>query len=410
MRTVLTLVLFALTPTLFAAEPETRLIRVQSTADSGDGTFRNAILEANANCGPGIHCEIGFDLPTGSTFQPLTPLPAITACGSLLIDGGNIFRDVDRPYELSGVRITEGKGSGLEYRPVCVDPAHLNVNGLAINSFPDDGITLMPSDTNPVQHSDVRLEGVFIGTDRTGRMARPNGLRGITSHMTSVVLSVTRAILSGNGRSGLFLSNVAYARVYGCLIGTAADGLPLGNGAAGIFLHHGSLSADRNVIAYNSDFGIALARGASAAIESENSIHSNEFVGIDWGLDGPTRETREELGIPNAPMMSNAIYDAETNTTIVYGTLAIEKVLGQRYAIRLFSNRTANERGEWEGETTYPSSSMDLFPSAPGVYAWEVRHRGDLRGEVVTTTVGVAQFSDFPIRISSEFSSAIAVH
>lgn len=393
-----------------------RLIRVQSTADSGSGSFRAAILDANAHCHAGFDCEIGFDLPIGSTFEPLTPLPVITACGLLVIEGGDRSRTQDRPYELSGSRITGSKGSGLEYRPVCVEPAHLRVTGLAINRFPEDGVLVIPfASSNPdgslYTYSYVDLEGMFIGTDRTGTLARPNGLRGITSHSRTAYLRVFHSILSGNGRSGIFMMDVFGAQLAQNLIGVGADGRPLGNGAAGIFLHHGFFSANDNVIAWNHDFGVAFSPGATAAVGRSNSIHSNEFVGIDWGLDGPTRDGREELGILNAPVITSATYDPATDTTTVTGTLKIDIVFGELYVINLFSNRTANARGQWEGETIYPSSGASIGPRhTTGTYTWELKHRGDLRGQVVTTTSGVAPFADVPVRLSSEFSEGMTVH
>ena len=57
---------------------------VTTTADSGDGSLRQAILNANAN--PGLDV-ITFDIPGAGpyTIQPLSPLPAIT--DSVIIDG-----------------------------------------------------------------------------------------------------------------------------------------------------------------------------------------------------------------------------------------------------------------------------------------------------------------------------------
>ena len=391
-----------------------RIITVTSTADAGAGSLREALLQANALCGPTKACDVLFDLATGSTFEPLTPLPAITACGRLFINGGTASGEP--PYELSGAHIeTDGKSYGLAYRPVCVAPAHLRVSGLAINRFADDGITIMPFNTqyyeNTGYYSDVRLEGLFIGTDRTGREARPNGWRGITVHSGSTLLHVTGSVLSGNGRSGLYISSAIAADVFRTRIGADPQGQPLGNGAAGIFLHRGHLTVAENEIAFNNDFGIALARGtATASLQNANSIHHNEFVGVDWGLDGPTRDSGEAAGIPNAPKITSATYDAASNRTIVRGTIEIGSILGERYDIRIFVNHQPNERGEYEGEVPVTSSGVHFYPErGAAVYEWEIHHLGDLSGTIITASAAVAPYADYPSRVTSEFSNPVSL-
>src|SRR5262245_35476930 len=55
---------------------------VTNNTDSGAGSLRQAILDANANGGVD---QIAFNLPAGLVISPLTPLPMIN--GSLIIDG-----------------------------------------------------------------------------------------------------------------------------------------------------------------------------------------------------------------------------------------------------------------------------------------------------------------------------------
>lgn len=385
----------------------TRMIRVNTTADAGAGSFRNALLEANAHCTDGIECEIGFDLPEGATFEPLTPLPAITACGSIFINGGKYdYRQGDRLYELTGARLT-GRGNGLDYRPTCYEQSSLNVHGLAINRFPDDGIT---TSANNRMEAYVMIHGVFIGTDRTGREARPNGLRGITAYSPSVGLFVASSILSGNGRSGVFLWDVKRASFIDNRIGLSVDRQPLSNGAAGMFLRAGSLSLGDNVIAHNHDFGLALTLGADVKMYPGNSIFANEFVGIDWGLDGPTRVGGEERGIPNAPRITSAVYDPTTNFTIVRGIVQIDRPMGTDYFVTLFSNTTSNARGEWEGEIQHDARSESFYPRGrTGTFEWEIRQPGDLRGRFLTTTTNLVSLPGDLHPINSEFSEAFGV-
>src|SRR2546423_4220622 len=83
-----------------------RMMRVNSTADSGDGSLRAAIEDANARCSDGVPCKIKLDLPRYSTVEPLTPLPAIEA-GAVTIEG-NTSHSGDRFLEVSGARLTRG--------------------------------------------------------------------------------------------------------------------------------------------------------------------------------------------------------------------------------------------------------------------------------------------------------------
>ncbi|HYO77850.1 MAG TPA: hypothetical protein VE010_15430 [Thermoanaerobaculia bacterium] len=121
------------------------LIIVTTTNDSGAGSLRDAILRMNA--APGTPWKVEFALPPSSTFEPLTPLPAITTCSDITMDvGGESTGSIEaaRPYALSGARVSSG--SGLELRPNCSENQRgsFHLTGLAIGGFPVDGIEVRP--------------------------------------------------------------------------------------------------------------------------------------------------------------------------------------------------------------------------------------------------------------------------
>ncbi|MCW5845474.1 MAG: hypothetical protein KIT77_29750, partial [Caldilinea sp.] len=115
---VLTLVLAQVglsTPVVRAAQ-----FAVTSTADSGAGTLRQAILDANGSAGADI---ITFNLPAGSTIALSSPLPPIT--DDLLIGGpgaeqltvsgsstSRVFTVLGGTVTISGLAIRNGKAQG----------------------------------------------------------------------------------------------------------------------------------------------------------------------------------------------------------------------------------------------------------------------------------------------------------
>src|SRR4029077_17678603 len=136
---------------------------VNNTGDSGAGSLRQAILDANAKVGSDI---INFDIPGGGvhTIEPASDLPEISEL--VLIDGWSQPGHASPPLiELSGqsARYSDGliiTGSGT------------TVRGLAINGFASGAGILI---TGSAATGDA-IEANDIGTDPTGSQARPDDL------------------------------------------------------------------------------------------------------------------------------------------------------------------------------------------------------------------------------------------
>ena len=163
---------------------------VTTVNDSGSGSLRQAILDANSNPGSDV---INFNIGSGhQTIKPLTRLPFIT--DTVVIDGSTQPGFSGSPIiEIDSSNLVEGHG-------LFFDSANNTIRSLVINNSHFDGIALGAKGGN-------RVEGCYIGTDVTGTVARPNGGSGISlsgsNNIIGGVTTATRNVISGNNGSGV---------------------------------------------------------------------------------------------------------------------------------------------------------------------------------------------------------------
>jgi hypothetical protein len=262
---------------------------VTNTLASGPGSLSYAIASNNATAGTNT---IAFNiLPLDGTVKTLfnsNGLPFITR--PVVIDGytqdpahshTNTLADADNAVlliELNGNYPFFGGGVvPLNFQ---AGSSGSLVRGLVINNFSGDAID-SPQDNSV---TNIVLEGNFIGTDPTGRFARPNNIGG--SGTGAVTLSSpanriggtttgARNIISGNIRMGVNLSadtSGGHNLVQGNFIGVDATGTnALGNGQDGVHIYNafdvigGSTRGARNVISGNSGTGVFIGNGTSSA-------------------------------------------------------------------------------------------------------------------------------------------------
>lgn len=246
---------------------------VTSSADSGPGSLRQAILDANANDGADI---LTFSIGTGPVaISPHSPLPAIT--GTLTVDGTTQPGYSGAPIvELNGS--SSGSGSGLE-----ISAADCVVRGLVINRFPDDGILLNGS-------NGTSIKGCFLGTNASGAAAAANGRHGVEVHGVNNVIGGVNSgdanVISGNSDTGVVIADGSSTgnAVLGNLIGLDSAGAhALPNDQWGVRICCGAsqntiggiVSGSRNVISGNSS-GIQVSDGGTTG----NTIQGN-LIGTD---------------------------------------------------------------------------------------------------------------------------------
>lgn len=341
-----------------------RTILVTNTNDSGSGSLRAAIGEANASCAEGLLdalCKIGFRLDGDGqwfTIRPETPLPAITA-SAVMIDGAlQTRRDDTNPLgpeiELSGEKLRDA-GNGLTF----LGPCGGSVTGLAINGFPDNGLYLGgPECAGQIGVTPRAVQSCFVGTDPTGTQAVPN-LRGIWIALEGqdsyAPAWISNSVISGNRRSGIWVANGRETRIFRNVIGlNAAATAPLGNGASGVFIETGGSGTDLtdNHLSFNGHYGLALARGTVHVMATYNSFQGNGNLAIDYGLDGVTTSIPDPDDMSlQAPVILSARYDAVSNTTIVEGTADLRSSRGFRAVyLTLFANDAPDDSGFGEGQ------------------------------------------------------------
>lgn len=348
-------------------EPPPVSFSVTSTADSGAGTLRQAILDANAN-GPSRDI-IAFSLEGGAfdvtfTISPLSPLPNVeqpividgtTQSGyagvpNVYIDGSSLgsavtgLRLLGDNSEVRGIGITNFQGNGLWL----FGAGGSRVRGTYVGIAPDGGAAgngtgiriqasnvlvggTTPEDRNVISgngsgisvDSDAGatvIRGNYVGTSGAGTAAVPNGT-GIVLDDSSATIGGTMAgarnVISGNS-TGILLSNAVGTVIEGNYIGVDAAGMAdVGNTGVGIQLNGnsrltriGSPGAG-NVISGNNTHGIVITDSSSENLVQGNFIGTNATGTAALG-NGSLNEFLDLVGSGVQVLGSDNIIGGET--------------------------------------------------------------------------------------------------
>ena len=245
---------------------------VTNTNDSGSGSLRQAILDANANPGMDV---IGFAIGSGArTISPLFGLPTITDL--VIIDATTQPGYTNTPLiEISGA--LAGPADGLT-----ISAGNSMVQGIAINRFQPNfltgggnGIVLGSKDGNTIR-------GNFIGVALDGTTAAGNGGDGIliTSSSNNSITQLAGAaapVISGNSNGVRILGNSSGNLISSCRIGTnVAGNVAVPNLNSGIVVLGGSNnSIVSNVVSGNGSDGVIITGAAFFTYVTSNRIGTN---------------------------------------------------------------------------------------------------------------------------------------
>jgi hypothetical protein len=361
---------------------------VTSTADDGSGSLRAAIAAMNAGCQPSESCAIQFNIAERSehpwkTIRLRTPLPHLTP-RLLHIDGETQSRFSGEPnpdgppIEITGGGEVDGDGLWLS--------AGGEIAHLAINGFRNNGLALF-------QAAEAAIHDNYIGTDPTGSVAIPN-FRGIGAYEQfafgrpqSLSFAVTSNVISGNARSAIFAFGGGYLISNNRLGLKARADEPLPNGASGIYFHGsvGRVEMYDNAIAFNREMGVAVDSNAPWVFLQHNRIWGNGGQAIDDGLDGPSPFVQSKSGPFSTPVITAAIYDFATKTTILRAPYVQNTSNAEWYVSDAPGPRGAGDAQRFLGYTSYELNT--------GAFYLTVKE--DLRGKWVSLLATTYQPDSF---------------
>jgi hypothetical protein len=309
---------------------------VTTTADSGAGSLRTAITNANGTTGVDT---ITFAIGSGpQTITPTSALPVIT--DSVVIDatgqpgfagvplvrldgaaagaGATGLTLATSSSTVRGLQITDWNGRGIEISGGASNVVAGNYIGTDGNSALPNGAAsvivdsgavgntiggMTPADRNIISGGSSRgitvsgtgtsgnvIEGNFIGTNAAGTAGVPNQLDGVlvvngaTNNTTGGTTPGSGNLLSGNTLAGVDVTAASQNPIVGNLIGTDISGTKavpnqkgVGLGGAAAFNPVGGTTpAARNVISGNGDRGVVI-----GAAGSNNNTVSGNYIGLD---------------------------------------------------------------------------------------------------------------------------------
>jgi parallel beta-helix repeat protein len=321
---------------------------VTSTNDSGAGTLRQAIMDANGTPGPNV---LLFNLPGNGvrTLAPLTPLPDITNCLTIngysqpgsqtnsLAGGNNGVLQV----RLDGANLTNGFPIGLRFNGV----NNNSVRGLIIVRF-FTAIQLYASSGSTIAGNWIGLDfdNISRGGAGTGVDVTCAVFNRSTANLIGGLMPADRNVISGFHTGISFTPGSAdHNTVQGNFIGTDATGvLPRGHVFEGIMVQTatniviggGSASA-RNLICANGT-GVSLL-GSSGDLVQGNYIGTDPDSHYDLGNSGD--------GID----VQSCFYVTISGNTVVNNS---------GYGIFLLGARTNSVLGNWIGTDTTGAWAM----------------------------------------------------
>ena len=422
---------------------------VTTAADSGAGSLRQAMLDANANAGADI---IEFEIGSGGahTINLLSQLPELTVAGGAI----TLNAKTQDGYAGTPLIAINGASAPSASAGIVILAGNSTIEGLAIHSFnvrgifvggnnniirdnyigtdltgtldlgnATEGIVLSISNNNQILNNLISgnngdgiefnnnttgniVSGNKIGTDATGTLDLGNSGSGIIflASATNTANSILSNLISGNNSAGVLIGGNANL-VQGNLIGTNAAGSgAIANGDDGIRITTGlsniiggQLPGQGNTLAFNTRDGIRINSGTGNTI-SGNSIHSNGARGIELLPTGvnpndPSDPDTGANGGQNYPVLTSATTTGAVTT--INGSL--NSTASTTFTLEFFSSPTPDPTGFGEGRTYLGSTSVTTDASGNATFTASVA--GSVGGHYITATATNVVTKD-----TSEFS------
>ena len=295
---------------------------VTNTADSGPGSLRQAILDANSNPGTDI---IVFNIATsGNLFEGLSPytyavielntaLPTIT--GAVLIDGTT---QMDTNTDSSALQIVgvdavnigriafpdvyivpsstfvfPTNSTGVSGNGISIDAANVTIKGIAISGFgntnTNGGTASGHSDISILRSPSARIVNITISNCFISCDAR--GILPVLAHRKTTGNGI---LVAGNNETGTITNNyIAYSGTYGIHFNGNTDNNSVGPASTTVGNRNWLVSGNRivdvtinptiNILTRVND-GITLMKCVAFRVIN-NYISNPEQMGIDIGYN-----------------------------------------------------------------------------------------------------------------------------
>lgn len=329
---------------------------VTNTNDSGSGSLRQAILDANTN--PGLD-SITFNIGGMGvhTINLLSPLPVVTESVQIL---GNSEPGYSSSQIIAPVIALNGTNAGTGANGLSIGAGGCTVVGLAINSFNGDGILVFAKGSNNLIDNHIAGNagyGIHVNAASNntiaGGFAGSSAIQEISSNTAGGVL-IERVLIKGQtveaGTGNVLTRNY---------IGLVSNGNNASaNGGDGVWIKTANnrvgdtTAVNRNLISGNAGSGVRI-EGAAA---SGNIIEGNYF-----GLAADGTKAIANTGFAN-------IYIDSAPNNIIGGTAAgAGNVIAAcpRFGVQL-NEATANTiQGNYVG---LDSTGLSSVPNNLGVY------------------------------------------
>lgn len=279
-------------PSFMTTRPHA-IFSVTSTNDSGTGSLRQAIEEANRVPGADI-ITFGIAGRRAHTIRLLSALPTITE--AVTIDATTQRGFNGNPViELNdGSSSTQRADSGLK-----IEAANCVVKGLAINGFSQGAAIVIRT----AAATDNRIEGCFIGTNVNGNSARANDVgvllfndaenpnTGARRNIIGGTAQAARNLISGNLSDGIRIGpengDTSENIIQGNLIGTNVSGNAAIANAIGITILcpnntvGGTAAGARNIVSGKTERD----EGLGVLIFSDSNIVQGNLFGTNQAGD-----------------------------------------------------------------------------------------------------------------------------
>ncbi len=295
---------------------QTDLLTVTTKADSGAGSLRQAILDADASLGTSL---ISFNIGTSGSQQTITPasaLPGVTV--PILING---WSQGGTGYSGAPLVVLDGASAGLGAVGLVLGTESDGsiISALAINSFNEAGISIASTDNT--------VEGSYLGTNAAGTAA------GSQSMAYGIIVTAADNTIGG-----------AIAADFNVISGNTTNGVEItGTGATGDVVAGNDIGTNvAGAAALGNGIGVVIDAGASANTiggimgSTGNLISGNTAEGMDiYGTgtaDNVVAGNFVGLNAAGSQALANggdgiSIYDSSSSNTIGGSTAGARNVV-----------------------------------------------------------------------------------